>query len=87
MRDNARKSVRLMSPISPEEAMAHCTAFRHQGLVGLNRADGTAIMLTMEEAVAVADLIGPSSEARTAVARHLDAHSQILGSRHSDRQV
>ena len=67
--------------------MAHCTAFRHQGLVGLNRADGSAIMLTMEEALAVADLISPSSEARAAVTRHLNAHSGLLASRHSDHQV
>ena len=62
--------------------MAHPTAFRHQGKVHLNRGDGTAVILTMEEAAAIAALVAPSADARAAAERHLQAHQGMLGQRH-----
>lgn len=66
--------------------MARPTAFKHQGLVCLNRADGSAIMLTTEEAAAIVALLSPASEAGAAAQRHLDAHGRLLGRSHGDEE-
>ncbi len=66
--------------------MAHPTAFRSQGLVALNRADGSVIMLTQEEADAVAGLCGPGAHAANSVRAHLERHGglcQEIGTRHT----
>jgi hypothetical protein len=62
--------------------MAHPTAFRHQGSITLNRADGSSILLSMEEAAAIAALVSPGAEARAAAERHLAVHRGMLGNRH-----
>ncbi len=63
--------------------MAQPTAFRHNGAIHLNRHDGTSIALSMEEAVVIAALVGPSAEAQAAAARHLEMLRVPLGSRHA----
>ena len=67
--------------------MAHPTAYRHEGHVSLNRHDGTLLRLTMEEAAAIVAVVGPSAEARAAAERHLEAHANLLGSRHGGHYV
>jgi hypothetical protein len=62
--------------------MAHPTAFRHHGTIILNRADGSAVALTMEEAATVAALVSPSADARAAAENHLAAHRTLLGTGH-----
>ena len=63
--------------------MAAPTAYRHQGMIGLNRHDGSCVMLTMEEAAAVAALVSSGADARDAVQRHMDARGELLGRRHT----
>lgn len=64
--------------------MAAPTAYRHQGMIALNRPNGGLVMLTMEEAVAVAALVSPAADARDAVQRHLDQQMNLIGRAHSD---
>lgn len=63
--------------------MAAPTAYRHQGMIALNRPNGGLVMLTMEEAAAVAALVSPGADARDAVQRHMDARGELLGRRHA----
>lgn len=62
--------------------MARPTAYRHQGIIHLNRADGSLLALTVEEAAAIAALLSPGTEAGAAAQRHLDAHAGMLGRGH-----
>lgn len=62
--------------------MAQPTAFRHENRIHLNRADGTSVVLTSEEAAAIAALVGPSAVAREAAERHLEMLRTPLGRRH-----
>lgn len=64
--------------------MAQPTAFRHQNRIHLNRADGTSLVLTTEEAAAIAVLVGPSAAARDAAERHLEMLRTPLGRRHDN---
>lgn len=65
--------------------MANPTAFRHLSNIYLNRADGSALILTTEEAAAVAALVSPSAEARAAAERHLAVHRGTLGFGHGSQ--
>jgi len=64
--------------------MAAVTAFRHQGMIGVNRPNGGLVMLTMEEVAAIMALVSPGTVAGEAAQSHLAAHRTMLGSRHSD---
>lgn len=62
--------------------MAQPTAFRHGAQIHLNRPDGTSVVLTVEEACAIAALVSPGNQATAAAERHLEALRTPMGRRH-----